>query len=425
MLLLELLIKKSRSDDTRQWIILKGIELEHYPRYSDSVIGDFKKVFLDKGDDDINAGSKAYKQRYEGTKAIFAIDYAKQVIELDMTKYSGNDSRRYASKIGVFKKTKDVYPVISSDVAFNRVVDLLKALQALVKEDTKIGKFKLVGDDRVEGMTVAEALADGLVKYDYRKIFDSSTKTLTLFHGTSEKRAKKALKEGLKSGQRETIYFDLIDGYSTRNVYLSFNPATAASYATREAINDGSAPAILEISLTRKEFERLRSDEDSMHWFNSLPENYQKKFLKDNPLIDAIWGGDFKGFTVHIKNLNHKEGKFGLMWLRNGSAQKDFAEHAAKQFEKFGLVTDAQIEEAEIQTFMNLMKTFTEATFNKSIKEAGNVAYPGTIPASQLKLFKTWTLKGAKIEGNGDNKPYKKADYDASIDKQNASVKRY
>ena len=203
-----------------------------------------------------------------------------------------------------------------------------------------------------------------------------------------------------------------------KNVYLDFNPAEADNYATRQAIDDNSKAVILEVTLYRKQFEKLLADEDSMHWFEHLPSGYKKQFLKKNPIIDEIWDGEF---TTHVGHLNHKEKKFGLKWLRTQSGMnKEFKERALSVFEKYGLDTEAKIEDVETQTFMSLVKTFVDGTTNTSLKKTGTVAYPGSIPASQVKVLKTWEIKGTKIKKD----EYSKKEYHDAIDKQQSTVKR-
>lgn len=289
-----------------------------------------------------------------------------------------------------------------------------------MKHDPNTADYKIEGDERVQGKLVSDIISGkaNLEKYDQAKLFDTKTESVTLFHGTSEKLSKLILKSGLKNGERDFAYADMIDGYSENNVYLAFNPSVAANYATRQAIDDSSKAVILEVTLNRKQFQKLLADEDSMHWFEYLPDSYKKQFLKNNPIIDEIWKGEF---IIHIKHLDHKEKKFGLKWIRTQSGMnKEFKERALAVFEKYGLDTEEKIEELETQTFMSLLKTFIDGTTNSSLKKTGVVAYPGSIPASQVKVLKTWEIKGTKISKDG----YSKKEYHDAIDKQQSTVKR-
>ena len=421
MKLFEILVGDSKKgESTQHWVAFKSPKISFYPRYSDNISADIR---ASTKDDKLAREIRYEKLNYSdpNSHGWFSIDDDKKLINFDITKFTDTDTRRPASKMDNYNhRAKEAYPLFGGATSFNRIIVMIKVLKAVVKHDPKTASYKIEGDERVNGKLVSDIISGkaNLEKYDHAKLFDTKTESVTLFHGTSEKLSKLILKSGLKNSQREISYGDMIDGYSEKNVYLAFNPAEAANYATRQAIDNNSKAVILEVTLYRKQFEKLLADEDSMHWFEHLPSGYKKRFLKNNPIIDEIWDGEF---TTHIKHLKHDEKKFGLKWLRTQSGlNKEFKERAIYVFKKYGLDTEVKIEEVETQTFMSLVKTFVDGTTNLSLKKTGVVAYPGSIPASQVKVLKTWEIKGTKISKDD----YSKKEYHDAIDKQQSTVKR-
>lgn len=60
-----------------------------------------------------------------------------------------------------------------------------------------------------------------------------------MYHGTSASKAAIIEKQGLRPGQTEGVYADLIAGYSEYNVYLAVDIKTAEFYGKRQAKKDG------------------------------------------------------------------------------------------------------------------------------------------------------------------------------------------
>lgn len=420
------------------WVYLELDKIKTIPRMGTSTIDyDVLSFFADKIITPKSVYGE-YKDAVEKKKDSFKIDYAnannygwmmvdnvKKQINLDITKYTGTDNRRLATKIKSFNhKAKNAYPVLGGEVSFGRVTELRKVLSLLAKYDPRTEYYTIVGDDRVPDGTTPRDLHLGKVSLDskdHSKIFNNPKQiNVTLYHGTSKKQAKAILKNGLRSGERVDTYVDLVPNYSDKNVYLAFSPAEAANYATREAINSSSDAVILEVELTPAQVLKLRPDEDSMHWLDfALTDAQYDRLVKKIPIVVDLWGPERRAFNVHFKNLNHKDGKFNLGWiLTQYGVDSEFKRNAEKVFKERGLNTDEALSAVEKNVYVELIRAFTEASFSKNIKQVGTTAYPGNIPASQIKVLKTWSLADSKIPANN----YGKANFDAAIDKQQSSV---
>jgi hypothetical protein len=362
------------------------------------------------------------------------VDNGSKTINLDMTKLSKSNNRRPATKISNFNSnSKSAYPILQGDSGLERVIDIEKVLKALVKLDERTKDYNVIGDDRFHGMTAADVISgkSGVTKHN--QLFSSSNTLIDFYHGTSMKRSKIILKEGFKTGKREESYGDMISGYSENNIYLSLNPATAANYATREAINDSSDAVILKISLKGLQLSKLVPDEDSMHWMRmSIKPEFIDRFLKENPILVELKGSKDEAVNVHIKHVNHTERRFNLMWIFS-QGHPDMVQTGKEVFAKYGLSTeyksgshssspkpvDPKVIALEKKLYVDLMKAYVDGAFDSSYKKLGNVAFQGNIPASQVSVLKSWSIKSSKIPSNADA-----PEYDAAIDNQAATVKR-
>lgn len=381
---------------------------------------------------------KYFKRDY-GNKSSFGlmlVDTQNKTVNLDMTKLSKYQNRRPNTKLKNFNhNAKDNIPILQGESGFERVLDVEKVLKALIKFDERVASFDIIGDDRFSGKTAQEVASGKHEVQRHSALFNGSYEPITFFHGTSMKRAKIILKEGFKTGKREDTYGDLIPNYSEHNIYLSLNPATAANYATREAINDSSDAVILKVQLKGLQLTKIKPDEDSMHWMaGSVKPEFISRLVKQNPiLIDLIGSKEEVAAHFHAKNLNHKEQRLNLMW-RFTHGNDEVTVRAKETFKKYGLGTDStydpgrdthgnpndpKVLELERKLYFDLMRTFIDGTYESSIKKSGNVAYPGNIPASQISMLKSWTIKGTKIGSNANA-----VDYEAALDKQAASVKK-
>jgi hypothetical protein len=367
------------------------------------------------------------------------VDNVKKIVNLDTSKSTNQQNRRPNSKIDNFNsKAKDAYPILQGEPGVERVMEVVKIFKMLVRFDERTIDYEVIGDDRFHGYTVGTVISEPpeLKKQLHTRLISDRSQEVTLYHGTSIKRAKIILKTGLNPGIRTKAYGDMVKNYSENNVYVSLNPATAANYATREAINDGSDPTILKINLKGLQINRAIPDEDSMHWLiRSVPKEYYKSFMQKNPILGDIWGHEYGAFDQHFKNFNHEDQKFNLMWIFYQGNDEMIAKGKAA-FEKYGLdagyksagkvgsslqnPTDPKVVELEKKIYRDLISTFVDGAYHSSVKNLGNVAYPGKIPASQIEIFKTWSIKGTKISSEkATGKEYNDA-YDA----QAATVKR-
>lgn len=415
--------KELVKDTDAFWVLYSAPKIHFFPRYSSSWNNDMVTFY---GGDDVSPAER--RPIYDKISKVSYVDYGQEnshgwfsvspgVVDFDISKISGSRSRRKATPMGQERNDKHGdYPILAGELTFKRLVDMQKVLKALVKMKPSVAKFKVLGDDRVRNMTVQQVIDGGGEAYDHRKAFTGSVQELVLFHGTSAKRAADILKVGMKPNTRGTVYSDMIDGYSQKNVYLTSNPAIAANYATREAINDKSNAAILEITLTPMMVMKLLPDEDSMNWLKYIDKKYQNALLQKYPVLSKIWPD---GFDVHMKNLHHATKRFGLDWLLKPSeySKLEFRVNAKKALNDLGYTLD-NIESLEKELYVEIMNTFIKAQATKSLKSGGTTAYPGTIPAKQVKLMKTWSLKGSKMKPEAGAEEYSKA-----TDAQAASAK--
>lgn len=416
------------------WVLYSVPKIHFFPRYSNSWDADLKKFY---GGDELgdDATWEQWKPIRSKIEKITKVDYAdtnshgwflvtKGTVNFDVSRFSSSQNRRRNTPMGKEHKNSDgEVPILMGELTFRRIIDMVKVLKALVKVKPETASYKVVGDDRVRGMTVQEVIQGGAEKHDETRVFRAGAlKELVMFHGTSKKRADEILKTGLRPSKRGSTYYDQIPGYSEQNVYMVSSPGAAANYATREAINDRSDAVILKVTLTPMQVMRVLPDEDTMHWFDSLPEMNKKHLLKKHPILAEIWRD--KGFNVHIKNMNHAERKFGLDWLfepdeywRKTDKPDPFKPNAQKILQKYGY-DRSNLEALEHELYTAIVNAFIDATKVQSLKKHGLAAYPGAIPAKQIKVLKTWSITGSKIKANAG-----RDEYNAASEKQEKTVK--
>jgi hypothetical protein len=411
------------------WVLFRKDSLYFFPRLSDLVTKDALSALGGKpigknewGDKETT--EKFRKIMYDGGHDENKVGWAlvnreQKTINLDITKWTGHNNRRPAGKLKNASETH-AYPILGGDLGFKRVVDLQKALKALAKVSKEpISNFMVIGDERVKGMTLADVINPKTeIKADYRRLYDSKSAEIELFHGTSMKCWKQIQIQGLVPGARDEVYSDLLKNYSAHNVYLTFSPDSAANYAVREASNDQSDAVIVKITLNRLQFEKLVPDEDNMHWLStSVSSAHLKKFLRENPLINEIWEGKFE---YHINHLNHDDQKFGLAYLFTppnriaDEESKRWKSRAQEILKSHGLDEGSEkLVEIEKAIYFNLMKCFIDGTRDKSAKKDGTIAYKGRIRPNQIKPEKTWKIPIDKHSSD---------DYNAAIDAQEKTV---
>lgn len=437
MLLLEILAGRNKAIVKKTdefWVLYNSPKMHFFPRYSNSWEADLMKFY----------GAENYKEMTwkeqqpirNKFKKLITVDYGdknshgwflvtKGTVNFDISRFSSMQNRRRNTPMNQEHKDRNgEVPILMGELSFSRVLEMRKCLQLLMKLKPETASYKLLGDDRVRGMTVQDVVQGAAEKHDQTRVFQAGKlKELVMYHGTSEKRAAVVLKTGLRPSKRGSTYYDLIPGYSEHNVYLASSPAEAANYATREAVNDKSNAAILEITLNPMQILKLLPDEDNMNWLKSVPKEYKAKLLREYPILDEIWHE--KGFDVHMRNLDHQNQKFGLKWLfdtdepywRKDEKPDPFKPNAQKILKKHGY-TQKNIESLEKALYVALMNTFIESTRTMSLKKTGLAAYPGAIPAKQIRLLKTWSIKDSVMRADADRDTYVKAS-----EKQEKTVK--
>lgn len=224
-------------------------------------------------------------------------------IDLDVSSQAQAQTRRPNTKIGNWgSKFRKSTPILGADHSAITHHDLRKVLHDLSKVHD-VSDYTITGQDEHEGKRVRDFLKE---KTPHEKYL--SGEEFTAYHGTSKKRAEGILKGGLRPGNRTEDYPDLVKGYSEHNTYLTTSPATAANYATRESINDKSDPVVLKVRVHPSLHDKIRKDEDSMHWAQSSADPHLLKRFRDrNP--GTLPKGETEPMDFHFKNLSGPDGK--------------------------------------------------------------------------------------------------------------------
>lgn len=424
--------KKLAKTTDEFWCLYNLPKLHFFPRYTNSWNADMQTFFGadELGDDPTWDELKPIRKKIERVATLkydnpnghgwFLVTPG--VVNFDVSRFSNTQSRRRNTPQDRSHEARNgEVPILMSELTFKRIIDMVKVLRTLVKVKPETAKYKIIGDDRARGQTVEQVINGSAAKYDQTRVFKSGElRELVMFHGTSAKRAEKMLQTGLRPNQRGSTYYDLIPGFSEHNVYLASSPGIAANYSTREAVNDGSDAVIIEVMLTPMQVMKLLPDEDSISWFEYLPKEYRERLHRKYPMLAEIWQGS-KSFNTHIRNIHHEEKRFNLSWLFDEDdswREKDeFKPHAQKILKKYGYTRDT-IEPLEKALYIDVVNTFIDALKVKSLKANGLAAYPGAIPAKQLKLIKSWSLKGSKIKPDAPSD-----EYNAASEKQEKTLK--
>lgn len=113
MKLFEILVGDSKKGkSTQHWVSFKSPKISFYPRYSDNIFADLKDRKSEDGKNYSDINSHGW----------FSIDDDKKLINFDITKFTGTDSRRLASKMKNYNhRAKEAYPILGGETSFNRI----------------------------------------------------------------------------------------------------------------------------------------------------------------------------------------------------------------------------------------------------------------------------------------------------------------
>lgn len=164
-----------------------------------------------------------------------------------------------SGKVDHTTKTVTIHKESVEDKKRQRLIPNVKEFKKALKELMRYGVTK---DYKIKGVPshIPKTVGEALTTVDPTEEIFGSNDVITLYHGTSAKRWEKIRKEGLKPGQTEDVYVDLVPDYSEHNIYLATNPKIAEFYAKRQAQKDGSNEwVILEVRVAQKN--KLRSDD--------------------------------------------------------------------------------------------------------------------------------------------------------------------
>ena len=362
---------------------------------------------------------KPIYKNYNAINGILLVNNVNKTINLDVTIFSGEQNRRREGNI----------PILSGQVGIDKINDLIKCIKTLIMFDKRVIDYSIIGDDRIKDKTVSDLI--NKKQQVVSDIYDPKTKSLTFFNGTSLYRYETIKKSGLIPGKFDETYIDLIDGYSEKNIYLSFNAFTASNYATRQTIKDGGGDAvILKVILNSYQIQKLLPDEDSMGYlFNEINMPMINSLIKKFPILIDIFGSkeDFAS-KVNIKNMDNDIKRFNIHYGLDSNYSKEFRDKTKNALEKYGLQYDydnyknSKLYKIENDLYFTLLDMFIRTSFTKSVKKECNVAYSGIIKPNQINLFKSWDI-GDKIHERDDY--IHDEDYNNAIEKQKNTIKYY
>lgn len=328
------------------------------------------------------------------------IDPKSRTVSVDLKQRNKHLDRRPNYKLdaphkttsrGYYKEPSRATPILGSidnDIKPHHIKQIVKALHSEIPD---LHDYDMTGDARFEGKKVHEVIAEKTPNEKWA----GGREPITMYHGTSSDKAAAIQSAGLHPNSRGHSYVDLVPGYSEHNVYLTTKPSTAANYATREAVNDGSKATILKVQIHPKDFPKLRKDEDTMNWFNSsVSVQGKKQFFNSHPeLKEQITDSD-----THFKHHNYVTGKTG--W-NNEFLEKVKPAHIS-------------LPDYERTVTQNLSKAFEHSD---KIKES--IAFKGSIPAKQISHHATWTTRGASTKYDPSDE-----EYEAAMNKMQATLNK-
>lgn len=282
-------------------------------------------------------------------------------IDLDIS-YKQNMNRRPAPNSRGFDPADGPsYVIPSGNTAFagaSTNLDLIKLLKHLLKDDFRVTRdFKVIGSERHRGQTVGGVVGEPR-DVDVALGHGPRLKPLVAYHGTSMMRAKQILKHGLIPGKGKE-YVDKIPGHSNKNIYLTVNPESAENYATRQAIWDKTnEAAVLQVTIPPEALVNLTFDEDAMEGWATLSRPYTLTVADPSQ-----FNGLAKGESYVLKDT-----------------------HSRTLFER--MLSGAWVDDAEYQALV--AEVYNPKKYIKNSIKHGLVPYQGTIPASWIRLYRSY-----------------------------------
>jgi len=189
------------------------------------------------------------------------VNIADKCIDLDAS-WTEIMTRRGNAKPGKYQNTAS-FVIPSGDVSFaNAQQDLQKVLKHILQHDKRVTQdFAIIGDEKYRGKTVGDVVGSPREKDIALTGKTNTSSGLIAYHGTSIKRWEQIKKIGLAPNKQGKAYSNQVEGWSDKNVYLTFDPATAENYATRQALWDGTKKAIV-LKIIIPDPAKIVADED-------------------------------------------------------------------------------------------------------------------------------------------------------------------
>jgi GNAT superfamily N-acetyltransferase len=307
-----------------------------------------------EGPEDVPEEALSYGHKdYTSWEDTVLVDTEEGVVSLDAS-WTRSMNRRPGAKPG--KGSNSSYVIPSGDVAFGtNKTGLRKILKYLLAADPRVtSDFKIVGDEGFFGMTLGEVL--GGPQHSNVSVGNSPkgvVPELVAYHGTSMKWWKEVQSKGLRPGERDQTYVDLIPGYSSRNVYLTFDVSDAENYATRESIWSGGRPLVLKVVVPDPS--KIVADEDVLGILNTSRE-------------------------YHLERLDGRERILGQI-------------HMAEFLRQISSGPGIYKNDAEFQALLAEVSQAITKQGLSSVKRGGPFAYRGRIPAKFITKFREYPKK--------------------------------
>lgn len=293
------------------------------------------------------------------------VNHATKMVNVNMERLNQHKHRRPDHK----SMRTHSYTIAGPNGDFNaNSLILRKMLKLIVQQDPAVATFTFEGTDTLKG-TVQDALGR---PDQAQTVLQKTSGELILYHGTSVVRAKAILKNGLTFGKNNGLPSDLARGYSERNIYLTPNKEEARNYASRAAIHDRSAGAVLQVIV--RDFTKIVPDEDTMNWM---------KYAKARKHYDQV--------AKNVPELQLKSG---------------------------GVADDTHFRHWDWSKASPELKRLLVLWSMDAKSYRGAIAYRGSIPAKDIKLIQTY--KPVKMARDPDED-----EYDAAMAKTQATLKNY
>jgi len=336
------------------------------------------------------------------------VDTDNKLVSLDAS-WKGNQTRRGASRPG--KQSDKSYVTPSGDVAFSSSgLDLQKLFKHLMRVDPRVTPdYQIVSpDDKYDGKTIGQA-AEAPRTTDVA--LGNAPGKLFAYHGTSTKRWPVIEKRGMHPGKFEEAYADQIPGYSVKNLYFTFDPATAENYATRAAIWDTAGALILKVEIP--DITRIIPDEDSINWFEldreyTLTQTDRRTVEWNWELAEPRVEGTKPGETVTIAQKQHIQNI--MRTVRQANSSRAYGKTADEEPD----AGPEYVDDAEYRALLADIERKMASHLTKSL--AGETfAYRGWIPPKFVKKWKQYPRKAypkAVDQGGGTGREYEETRQD-------------